>query len=225
MGVAIPNLASAEPGDLVAFGNPVEHIGIYVGNGQMINSPHTGTQVQVDPVSMAGTPTAIRRVLSGAASSSGGLVSELDGSGTTGIGSSFSVPTSGPTSLSAYAKDFASAGSTTGVPTELLSAVAKTESGGDPEAVSSAGAEGLMQIMPGTAQGLGINPWDPGQAIQGAAGILAANYKKFGSWTDALAAYNAGAGAVEQYSGVPPYSQTENYVSEVLASAGMAEGS
>ncbi|HEX4727623.1 MAG TPA: lytic transglycosylase domain-containing protein, partial [Jatrophihabitans sp.] len=101
------------------------------------------------------------------------------------------------------------------LPTGLLAAVAETESGGNTSAVSPAGAQGLMQLMPSTAQGLGVDPWNPGQAVQGAAQLLSGYLHRFGSVPLALAAYNAGPAAVEQYGGVPPYTETQNYVSRI----------
>jgi len=112
---------------------------------------------------------------------------------------------------------FESAAQSYGIPPQLLAAVAKAESGFDPQAVSSAGAEGLMQIMPSTAAGLGIDPFDPTQAVYGAARILAGNIAEFGSIPLAVAAYNAGAGAVQRYGGIPPYPQTQEYVRIVLS--------
>ena len=99
---------------------------------------------------------------------------------------------------------------------ELLAAVAWTESGFNADAVSHAGAIGLMQIMPGTAEGLGVDPRDPLQAIDGAARYLRTQLNRFGSVELALAAYNAGPGAVERHSGIPPYEETTTYVSRVL---------
>jgi len=107
------------------------------------------------------------------------------------------------------------------LPPGLLEAVATQESGMSPNAVSSAGAEGIMQIMPGTAAANGISdPFDPTQAIFGAAKILAGNIAAFGSVPLALAAYNAGAGAVEHYGGIPPYAQTQGYVANIMAMMG-----
>jgi cell wall-associated NlpC family hydrolase len=211
MGVAVPNLASAQPGDLVSYGSPAYHIGIYIGDGKMIDAPHTGASVEIDPV---GTPTSIRRILTDPSSSSDLSASSL---------SSVNGATGRPAGLgmSSYMQDFVSAGATYGVPSQLLAAVAQTESNYNPTAVSSAGAEGLMQFMPGTAAGLGIDPWDPSQAIQGAAKVLSQNHSEFGSWPLAVAAYNAGSGAVQQYGGIPPYPETENYVTKVLGLAGM----
>jgi cell wall-associated NlpC family hydrolase len=217
VGQSVPSLADAQPGDLLFFpgsdgtASAPGHVGIYIGNGQMIDAPHTGTDVQVDSVASFGTPVAIRRIV---------------GSDGTGAMSAMSVGTStgrpAGLDLGSYAQDFVSAGAAYGVPAPLLASVARTESSLDPNAVSSAGAQGLMQLMPQTAAGLGVDPYDPGQAIAGAAQILAGNYQRFGSWPLAVAAYNAGSGAVAQYGGVPPYPETQAYVSKVLAGAGMA---
>ena len=105
-----------------------------------------------------------------------------------------------------------------GVSADLLAAVAKQESGFKATAVSHAGARGLMQLMPGTARGLGVrNSFDPEQAIDGAARLLRDHLRTFGSTSLALAAYNAGPGAVRRYDGVPPYAETQNYVRRIMA--------
>ena len=130
---------------------------------------------------------------------------------------------SGVSSLSPttpYSDLFNAAGARHGVDPSLLAAVARAESGFNPNATSGAGAVGLMQIMPSTAQGLGVNPHDPAQAIDGAARILAGNLSKFGSVPLAVAAYNAGTGAVDKYGGIPPYPETQAYVRRVLSYAG-----
>jgi soluble lytic murein transglycosylase-like protein len=78
-----------------------------------------------------------------------------------------------------------------------------------------------MQLMPSTAASLGVNPFNPSQAVNAAAQLLSNYHEQFGSWSLALAAYNAGPAAVQAYSGVPPYTQTQNYVQTVLSRAGM----
>jgi soluble lytic murein transglycosylase-like protein len=91
------------------------------------------------------------------------------------------------------------------------------ESGFQPRVVSRAGAIGLGQLMPGTADALGVNPWDPTQNLYGAIRYLRGNLDRFG-WENphlALAAYNAGRGAVERYDGIPPYAETQWYVYNV----------
>lgn len=106
-----------------------------------------------------------------------------------------------------------------GVPERLLAAVMMQESSGDPHAVSSSGAQGLFQIMPGTAKGLGVtDPFDPMQSALGGAIFLRNLYKRFGSWELALAAYNAGEGAVEQAGGIP--AETQHYVASIMAMLG-----
>src|SRR5690606_19739594 len=89
-------------------------------------------------------------------------------------------------------------------------------------AVSPAGAQGLMQLMPSTASGLGVgNPFDPAQAVNGAAKLLADLLARFDNSTPlALAAYNAGPGAVLRHDGIPPYRETQNYVRSVMAMIG-----
>ena len=73
-----------------------------------------------------------------------------------------------------------------------------------------------MQLMPSTAAGLGVDPFDPAQAVDGAARMLSGNLQRFGSIESALAAYNAGPAAVAKYGGVPPYAETQGYVQRVL---------
>jgi soluble lytic murein transglycosylase-like protein len=105
----------------------------------------------------------------------------------------------------------------------VLSAVAKQESGYKANAVSPAGAQGLMQLMPGTAKGLGVhNSFDPAQAVDGAARMLRDLTHRFGSTPLALAAYNAGPGAVMKYDGIPPYAETQRYVKNIMSMLGHA---
>jgi len=103
----------------------------------------------------------------------------------------------------------------------LLAGLIKQESGFDPNAGSPAGAQGLTQLMPPTARGLGVtNPLDPAQSIEGGAKYLRQQLDTFGGdVARALAAYNAGPGAVQRYGGVPPYAETQNYVRKVQAYA------
>ncbi len=109
-----------------------------------------------------------------------------------------------------------------GIPPDLLAAQAWQESSFNPNAQSPVGAQGLMQLMPQYYPS--VNPFDPAQAISAAAQTDAANFRKFGSWSLALAAYNAGAGAVEKYSGIPPFAETQNYVAKIIANVNSGGG-
>lgn len=115
-----------------------------------------------------------------------------------------------------YADLFNAAGARHGVDPILLASVAEVESGFDPGAVSSAGAGGLMQFMPATATEMGVERFDPASAVDGAARYLARDLERFGRLDLAIAAYNAGPGAVERHGGIPPFNETQNYVRKVL---------
>jgi hypothetical protein len=202
-GRPVASLAEARPGDLVFFDHSstragIDHVGIYVGNGKMVAAPQPGESVKLQDV---GKPTVIRRVLPAE--------------------TAIMPATSGGSALAGvpYADLFSRAASRHGVDASLLAAVAQQESGFNSSAVSPAGAQGLMQFMPATAAGLGVNALDPTSAIDGAARYLGSLKKQFGSTELALAAYNAGPGTVSRYGGIPPYSETQNYVRSVMSKA------
>lgn len=103
-----------------------------------------------------------------------------------------------------------------GVPEDLFLRLVQQESGWDPNAVSEKGAIGLAQLMPGTARSLRVDPRDPSENLDGGARYLAKQYRTFRDWRLALAAYNAGPGAVKKYNGVPPFDETQGYVRAIL---------
>ncbi|WP_424986246.1 lytic transglycosylase domain-containing protein [Microbulbifer sp. S227A] len=104
------------------------------------------------------------------------------------------------------------------VPEELFARLVQQESGWNPDARSHKGALGLAQLMPATARALGVNPKDPYENLDGGARYLARQFREFGSWRLALAAYNAGPQAVKKHGGVPPYKETKNYVKVIWGS-------
>lgn len=265
---------AARPGDIVYWRpgqngvGPTGHVGIYIGNGQMVVAPQSGETVKVEKV--FGSPT-FHRIFDDSAF---GTVTQPDGSFTfnyngranpwasqaagavvsssllKGLGiqppSLFSdqarfaaaehgdtLHAPGPATARytgaasglkvnvPYANLFSAAGAKYGVSPALLAAVAHNESSFNPNAHSNAGAVGLMQFMPGTAKGLGVNPLDPASAVDGAARLLVGLYRQFGSWNLALAAYNAGSGNVRK--GYIP-ATTSRYVSAVLNTAAQYGG-
>jgi hypothetical protein len=205
-GRAVASIADAQPGDLVFFDNSssragVDHVGIYIGGGQMIAAPQEGESVKVQAV---GNPTIIRRVLPDSGTAVPGVTGSSTGASLAGV---------------PYADLFTQAAGRHGVSAALLAGVAKTESDFDSSAVSSSGAQGLMQFMPATARSLGVDATDPASSIDGAARYLSSLTKQFSSTDLALAAYNAGPGTVQRYGGIPPYPETQNYVRKVNSAA------
>ncbi len=121
------------------------------------------------------------------------------------------------TALQPYWGWIEQAAETLGLSPALIAAVVWAESAGNPRAVSPAGAQGLMQLMPQTAQMLGLSdPFDPQQNLMAGSRYLRQLLDRFGSLHSALAAYNAGPGRVQRYGGIPPFAETQRYVQRVL---------
>lgn len=182
---------------------------------QMIEQAASG----FDPTSSTTTAAA-----SGSSSDfSSMLASAASASGTSASGTAASGT---PADAGGYAPIIDAAAAQYGLDPAILTGLVHQESGFDANAVSSAGAEGLTQVMPENFAADGItNPFDPTQSIYGGAKQLSEDLQEFGgNYTDALAAYNAGSAAVSQYGGVPPYTQTQNYVQDVLAYAQQLDG-
>ncbi|MEV6344510.1 transglycosylase SLT domain-containing protein [Actinoplanes sp. NPDC051851] len=206
-GRPVASLADAKPGDVLAFDAPVDHVAIYIGDDKMIAAPKPGDHVKIQ--SVYEKPTHIRRILDDVPTAAVQDMSSLRPAGLRGAaaGGLAGVP---------YADLFMQAGAKHNVSPKLLAAVAKVESGYDPKAVSKVGAQGLMQLMPSTARGLGVDDaFDPAQAVDGAAKMLHGLLKEFKTVPLALAAYNAGGGAVHKYGGIPPFEETQAYVPKV----------
>lgn len=205
-GRPVASLDEAKPGDILAFGSPVDHVAIYLGDHKMIAAPKPGDHVKIQNVPER--PSAIRRVIDTVPAAAVQDMSALRPAGLRTTASGLSgVP---------FADLFEKFGARHGVSPRLLAAVAEVESGYDPQAVSKAGAQGLMQLMPATARELGVNDaFDPSQAINGAAKLLAAHLREFKSVPLALAAYNAGGGAVHRHNGIPPSAETQAYIPKV----------
>jgi cell wall-associated NlpC family hydrolase len=218
VGTPVASINDAKPGDLLIYGNG-EHVVMYVGNGQVIHAPSTGNKIRTQNFWSEGL-TGIRRVIPDkptAASSTSGISTQSLLAG--GAGATVADPVSPSVP---YADMFNAAGAKHGVPPRLLAAMCKTESNFNPKAGSGAGAQGLMQFMPATARSYGIDPWDPAQAIDGAARYMKNSLNAFPGRTDlAVASYNAGAGAVQKAgNNVPPIAETQNYVRLVLQRIG-----
>lgn len=190
-----PRPASATPG--TDFASVLASMGVPSTDDVTAAATGSGQKARVQDVDRA--PVAIRPVLAGRAA----------------------APAGGAVGATPYAALFRKEGAEHGVDPRLLEAVARAESSLRPDAVSPAGAQGLMQLMPSTARGLGVNPFDPAQGVDGAARLLSEHLQRYGGNTAlALAAYNAGPGAVARYGGIPPYTETQNYVRRVLDLAG-----
>jgi soluble lytic murein transglycosylase-like protein len=136
------------------------------------------------------------------------------------------APAAGAAGSTAFEAEINAAAQSNGIDPALLKGLVSQESGFNPSARSGAGAVGLTQLMPGTAAALGVtNPLDPVQSLQGGAKYLRQQLDRFGGDEKlALAAYNAGPGAVQKYGGVPPYRETQNYVNSVMSKAAAYRG-
>jgi len=146
------------------------------------------------------------------------LLEKLDSKAAAGSTTTASSLTSGAAATGDFASLINQASEKYGVNPSLVQAVIKAESNFNPDAVSSAGALGLMQLMPSTADWLGVDdPLDPAQNIEGGVKFLSQLLSRYNGNTQlAVAAYNAGPGAVDKYNGIPPYRETQTYVTRVL---------
>lgn len=161
-------------------------------------------------------PVANTATVSGTQSADTQAASGAGSTDNTSVVSSGTTSSSSKTDLDAY---FEEAARTYGVDVNLLKAIAHTESNFNPNATSSSGAMGVMQLMPSTAKSLGIkDAYNARDNIMGGAKVISQHLSRYnGDVSLALAAYNAGSGNVEKYGGIPPFTETQNYVKKVLA--------
>ncbi len=155
------------------------------------------TSQMATPIGILGTPVVIHDAMT-ALPSDGSWISQLPAAG------------------QAWAAEIERAATDAGIDPRLLAAMVWQESGFHPDAVSRSGAIGLAQLMPGTADGLDVDPWDPVQNLDGGARYLAWTIEEFGSIDLGLAAYNAGPGRVREAGGIPNIAETQAYVPRVL---------
>ena len=173
------------------------------------------------PPTRAPSETSFQAALASAGTTATPLSTSATAATTASTPAATAIATSSLPAGTPYAAEITQAAQANGLDPALLAGLIKQESGFNPNAGSSAGARGLAQLMPGTAAGLGVtNVLDPVQSINGGARYLKQQLDAFGGdVTKALAAYNAGPGAVQRFGGVPPYAETQNYVRVVQAHA------
>jgi soluble lytic murein transglycosylase-like protein len=199
-----PNQTSVAAGELAAAAR-VRELQQLIEKARGVSSG-ASQSATVAAVTGEAAPTAFAAALKAAGASTAALpVAQAGGAG----------------SSSAYDPMIEQAALRNGLDPALLYGLIQQESGFNPDAQSSAGASGLTQLMPATAASLGVtDPLDPEQSIEGGARYLSRLMGEFaGNTSEALAAYNAGPAAVSRYGGVPPYGETESYVSKVLGYA------
>lgn len=194
---------------------------------ELISARMADIQAQIAALEGGGT----QADASASASSSSSFAQQLAAAqGTTATSGTAATTATGTTlgggAPTQYDAQITAAATKYGIDPALLKGLIRQESNFNPSARSGAGAQGLTQLMPGTAATLGVtDPTDPAQAIDGGAKYLKAQLDRFGGDpSKALAAYNAGPGAVAKYGGVPPYAETQNYVAKVLGYAAEYRG-
>ncbi len=173
----------------------------YIVTPQALNDSVSRTSPGGLPIGIMGTPIVLRP---GAASPR--YLTEITGSWSSAL----------PAAGQAWTSEIERAAANAGVDPRLLAAMVWQESGFQPDAVSRSGALGLAQLMPATAEGLGVDPLDPIQNLDGGARYLAWTIKEFGSLELGLAAYNAGPGTVRAAGGIPNIDETQAYVPKVM---------
>jgi hypothetical protein len=183
-----------------------------------------GTTTTTGMATATGTATGVGSPTAGTAPGASGAVPLAAGGPAPAVAMApAGVPTGGGDG-GQYAPLIQAAARRHGIDPQVFTNLVRQESGFDPDAGSPAGAQGLTQLMPGTARSLGVSDvHDPAQALEGGAKYLRRQLDAFGGdYAKALAAYNAGPGAVQRYGGVPPYAETQHYVATILGSGASA---
>lgn len=197
------------PGSAASAGVPVTE-GAGLTSQAAIGLPHGGTRGGALEGGNTNAAIADRAALGDGTASRGGATIEPSAEGPIRRGA---ARTRIDDLVAGAAREFA-------LPESLLQAMVQVESSGNPRAVSPKGAQGLLQLMPGTAREVGVeDPFDAEQNLRGGAAYLARQLERFGDLPRALAAYNAGPGAVAKHGGIPPYPETRAYVERVLGLA------
>jgi soluble lytic murein transglycosylase-like protein len=179
----------------------------------LLTAPLAAQEVEVNRLVFQGTNTIIDNFHSRAAEP-GSMRANLENLRHRLLANPFPIPDVVPED--SYYQMAIRAAETHGIPKQLFFNLVTAESNWDPVIVSPRGAIGLAQLMPATAQELGVDPWDALENLDGGARYLRQQYELFGTWELALAAYNAGPGAVAKYDGIPPYAETEDYVKKIM---------
>ena len=176
-------------------------------------------QIQAMIASLA--PVGAQPATQAASTSPSAFASSLQAATTTAAAPAAATGVATARASTPYDAEITAAAQRNGLDPALLKALVRQESNFNPSATSPAGAMGLTQLMPATAAGLGVsNPSDPAQNLEGGAKYLKQQLDRFGGdVSKALAAYNAGPGAVQKYNGVPPYAETQNYVKNITGYA------
>lgn len=192
-----------------------------LGVARPVAAGSTPTALPAGATATAATATPATSFQSVAAQVDGGAAVAVTGAVATSTGAPAGIAGAGIVGTATpYAAEFNAAGARWGISPRVLAAVAHVESRFQADVVSSAGAVGMMQLMPSTAASLGVDPLDPVASIDAAARLLRSQVDRFGSIELALAAYNVGPGTVANAGGIQPGSQAERYVSAVLEATG-----
>ena len=211
------NIKAPVPTDDWNPGTPIKvHVPVV---NPTIKKPVTNNSTNNNNVTSPSTDASVKNESAGSAPILGEVNRNPVNANTESVGTVEDIPNTGVLKCSDELNQyFKEASKTYGVDLKLLKCIAYAESNYNPESTSRSGAMGIMQLMPKTAEGLGVrDAYDPRQNILGGAKYISIQLERFeGNIEYALAAYNAGPGAVKKYDGIPPYEETQNYVKKIM---------